>query len=314
MARVRDFLALCRFPAVFTAVADPIAGAALAGYGGPLPPGILAVSLVSGCIYLFGMVQNDLADVDEDRATGKPRPIPQGRVTVGEATTFARCLAGGGLAVAVAVDVFLIERFALPGQLTLATLALLGAIWLYNRVAKETFFGPLAMGLCRGLNVGLGVAFAAVGTQQVLQRPVPSLGISVATGMLGMTLYIAGVTAFASREEGVSDRGGLLRSWMLSLVGLSLLLIATLTVYRSYADIKAIGLFVMIAVAGSYRVAAAVRDPSPPTVGRTVGSLILLIIVIDAAVVVGATGDEMASLGLVLLSIPAIALRRIRIT
>lgn len=146
-----DFLRLLRLPGVFTALADILAGffiIKLSGLDfervGTLPYMLGA----SACLYLGGMVWNDLFDVDEDALMRPSRPLPSGRLRMTTAFITGIILSTAGVLLAMAGG--------LPAFFTAAGLLLL--IFLYNGVLKKlAFFGPLAMGGCRGLNLFLGM-------------------------------------------------------------------------------------------------------------------------------------------------------------
>lgn len=146
-----DFLRLLRLPGVFTALADILAGffiIKLSGLDfervGTLPYMLGA----SACLYLGGMVWNDLFDVDEDALLRPSRPLPSGRLRMTTAFITGMILSTAGLLLAMAGG--------LPAFLTAAALLLL--IFFYDSVLKKlALFGPFAMGGCRGLNLFLGM-------------------------------------------------------------------------------------------------------------------------------------------------------------
>ena len=118
---------------------------------------------------MFGLADNDIVGAASD----KGRPIPDGEVSM-QAAKVARlaCLALGLLAV--------------PACGAVAALALVAVIVAYNRTKL-----PALMGLCRGLNVVVGV-LAAV-------SPISVCAVSAAVA--AWTGYIAGVTQYSKGEE-----------------------------------------------------------------------------------------------------------------
>ena len=89
-----SYLRLMRLPNVTTAWADIVAGylivqMAFSGGDWTAFPFLL---LASSCLYLSGMVFNDIADREEDALERPDRPIPSGAVRLKSA---ARC--GSGL-------------------------------------------------------------------------------------------------------------------------------------------------------------------------------------------------------------------------
>ena len=86
----RGYLELVRPANVATALADVLAGYAVAGLGNPRALGWLLLS--TACLYAGGVVLNDVFDRDIDRAERPERPIPSGRVSARAAASL-----GGGL-------------------------------------------------------------------------------------------------------------------------------------------------------------------------------------------------------------------------
>ena len=118
---------------------------------------------------MFGLADNDIVGATSD--TG--RPIPDGDVSM-RAAKVARfaCLALGLLAV--------------PVHGVVAALSLVAVIVAYNRTKR-----PLLMGLCRGLNVVLGVPAAI--------PPIAACAVSAAVA--AWAGYIAAVTQYSKGEE-----------------------------------------------------------------------------------------------------------------
>ncbi|MEM9932101.1 MAG: UbiA-like protein EboC [Bacteroidota bacterium] len=107
-------------------------------------------------LYGGGVVMNDVFDVELDRVERPERPLPAGIVSVQVATLFGLVLIGGGILAAFQVS-------SLSGILAIITGA---CALLYDGWGKhQDVWGPINMGLCRGLNVLLGVSIipSAVG-------------------------------------------------------------------------------------------------------------------------------------------------------
>ena len=74
---LRTWLQLFRAPNLFTVPGDPLAGYVLASYGALESDVFFAVG-ASVCFYAAGLLDNDLADLAEDRAERPARPLPSG--------------------------------------------------------------------------------------------------------------------------------------------------------------------------------------------------------------------------------------------
>jgi hypothetical protein len=145
---------LVRAPAALTVLGDTVAGAAAAGI--PLRGRRLALPLASVSLYWAGMALNDWADRRLDAVERPERPIPSGAVTESQALAVAGTLTVAGLGLA-----------AYGGGLRVA-LPLAGAVWAYDLALKSTVAGPVAMALCRGLDVMLGATGARAGLPAAL--------------------------------------------------------------------------------------------------------------------------------------------------
>jgi 4-hydroxybenzoate polyprenyltransferase len=205
MAEARGWLELIRLPAVFTAPADVLAGAALTGAlastaDTPLTAARLAGAvLASVAVYAAGMAANDYCDARIDAAERPHRPIPSGRVTQAQVLRFVVTLQLLAVLIAGVVSVA-------TGAAALATV---GLTWLYNGILKDSPVGPLSMGACRYGNALIGACAVA--------WPVPpqAWGAPLAT-----LLYVAAVTAVSRFEVG-GGRGGAYRTAVAILVALS---------------------------------------------------------------------------------------------
>jgi 4-hydroxybenzoate polyprenyltransferase len=113
--------------------------------------GITILCLVASSVLLYagGVVLNDVFDAQLDAVERPERTIPQGIVTLPEAIVWGVLLLLSGV-------VFAFMATLLSG---LIAMALAGAILLYDGYAKKFgFLGPLTMGVCRGLNLLLGLS------------------------------------------------------------------------------------------------------------------------------------------------------------
>lgn len=149
---VRALLSLTRPANLVTAIADVLAGMAIAGYfalynPAPAPVGWLALATV--CLYGGGVVFNDVFDAELDAVERPERPIPSGVVTMRLAT-----LLGTGLLLVGISASLMVNQIAGFLAIGIATASLV-----YDRFGKHhNWLGPINMGLCRGLNLLLGVS------------------------------------------------------------------------------------------------------------------------------------------------------------
>ena len=189
--RYSPWLRLIRLPNLLTVPGDPVAGFLLACVGGGLRPvATLALAAAAGaslCLYAFGLILNDLMDLETDQRERPRRPLPAGEITVPQARMAAIAMALSGLNLALVAG--------RPALYTAAALA--GVIVLYNAGLKRLpVAGLCAMGLCRGLSLLLG-AVAACG--DLLVSPTTAAA-PVFFAAAGLTLYVISFSAVAKRE------------------------------------------------------------------------------------------------------------------
>lgn len=267
------------FVAVALAPHSPAAG---------VPVGIVSLLIcTSGCLYLAGMVWNDYFDRDKDAEQRPARPIPSRRVPESAAQWIGSQLIVVGLVAAFTAAYFVGWRSGI------LALALAAAVLSYDGLLKETWLGPINMGLCRMLNVLLGMCVIADPWHQTHYLVAAGIGI-----------YIVGVTGFARTEAVVSNRFMLLAGALVMLAGLGTLAYFPNLVPKSYVSgrLETWYLFwIVLAAQISWRCLRAVADPRPPMVQTAVKTCLLSLIVLDAAITYAVQGWQGAILILGLL-------------
>lgn len=313
------YLQLLRLPTVFTAMADIALGFVLThrfiygpivvadnamleqtiGWNQPAQfAGLLAASC---CLYLSGMVFNDVFDRKQDAAERPGRPIPSGRVSIRSAVILGTVLMLAGTTAAAMVS-FVSLQVAL-----LLVVAILG----YDSILKRTPLGPLAMGSCRFLNVMLGASVQSSWMPGLLSQPQLSAAI-------GLGIFITGVTLFARTEARVSSR------WQLSLAQLIMncgfvILVSLILTWRINSPVQVpLAMLVVVAFTVNRRAIEALRNPSPALVQAGIKVMLLSLVVIDSTLVFwflntpdGASYGAMHALATSALVIPAMLLGRV---
>jgi len=296
--KLQAYLELLRLPNVFTAMADVLMGGWLAAAvaGTTLPKGVAALLVgSSSCLYLAGMVWNDYFDRAKDLQERPARPIPSRRVPESAAQWLGSELIILGVAAALAASYFAGWRAGL------IALALAAAVLTYDGLLKSTWLGPLNMGLCRALNVLLGMSAIAA--------PWQSVHYTVAAGI---GLYIVGVTWFARTEALVSSRAALLASTLVMWAG-----IATLAWFPNLLTGGIVSgnmrtwyfFWLLLGAQIGWRCLRAVWDPRPVHVQLAVKNCLFSLIIFDAAVTMAVQGWQPA-IFILLLLIPTMFLGR----
>ena len=168
---LKPWFRLVRLPNLLTVPGDTAAGFLLASAAlGALPPlgTAFAAAGATLCLYVFGLILNDIVDVADDARERPERPLPSGAISVPQARMAAIAMALSGLNLALTAG-----RLALYAAAVLAAL-----IILYNGGAKRIpVVGVLTMGLCRGTSLVLGALVLGMPASacQWLRRAKPCL-------------------------------------------------------------------------------------------------------------------------------------------
>jgi 4-hydroxybenzoate polyprenyltransferase len=267
---LRAYLELLRPANVVTALADVLAGFAIAGlrHREDLPWLLLA----SCCLYAGGVVLNDVFDRDLDRIERPERPIPSGRVSTRSAATL-----GGGLLAAGVISGAVASLTAGGVALAIAMTVLLYDAW----GKRQAPIAPLNMALCRALNLMLGVA--AVPAALSSAWPIAAVPL----------LYIYAITVLSRGEV----HGGSGRTASTALIILVVAIGALLMVIVRTGDLTIPAL--VLAAALSWRVVpafvAAQRRPTPAAIRTAVKRGILSLVVLDAAIAAAFAGPMYAA-------------------
>ncbi len=294
MSRTLDYARLVRLPNVFTALADICLGFVVTLTVGETNRlerfGLLL--LASACLYMAGMVWNDYFDIEQDRRERPFRPLASGRVALSMGFALGCLQLAAGLAAALGADLLRpdtsFRSLILAGCLTAAILA-------YDGVFKRTWAGPIFMGLCRFLNILLGLSI-------VSQAPNWGWLLAVVVG-----LYVAGVTWFARTEaQERSSVQSLKGAAVVMLMGVLLSLAAPILVERSASDAAAPAVLFPYLLAGfivviGWPVMRAIAAPVPQRVQSAVKRAVLGLVLLDAVLATSVVGVVGLLIGLLVL-------------
>jgi len=255
----RPYLELLRPANVVTAIADVLAGYAVAGHGEPgMLPWLLGATIG---LYAGGVVLNDFFDREIDAVERPERPIPSGRVSARGAGVL------GGMLLVLGV-LSASQATALAGSVAMA---IASCVFLYDaRAKRHPFAGPLCMGTCRGLNLLLGIS-----ANDAALRAYWPLGVL-------SVIYIAAVTT-VSRGEVHGGRTGVATFALISLgaVLLGLLSVAARSTSGRFAAIVVVAVLAYRVLPAYWRVR---RNPEPAVIRRAVRTGVLSLVLLDAAI------------------------------
>ena len=255
-----------------TALADVIAGSALAAIATgkmPLEPLLIAASLG---IYHGSMALNDWADFEEDSVERPSRPLPSGKISPKIALGAACGLILGGVALA-----WILKPALGIWMAGIASLAVGYNIWLRGRLS-----GPLSLGLCRSMHLAAPLVLSA---QAHLSEYAP---IFIAYG-----LYVFTLSSLARLETRSIEQ--LKRTPAALLLLCSALFATSLFFTASPMDSLRGGVSVGLSILGSLALASKAFPLTPWSPGRVqaaVGLSLRLLLVFTAAVALGSTAPQ----------------------
>jgi 4-hydroxybenzoate polyprenyltransferase len=255
---LRPYLELLRPANVVTALADVLAGYGVAGLQNRAAlPWLLGST---ACLYAGGVVLNDVFDRELDRRERPERPIPSGRVAPATAAAL-----GAGL---LAAGTLLAFRATPTAGVVAGVIALL--VVAYDGWGKRHAIGPVNMGLCRALNLLLGVA--AVPAALTSSWPLALIPL----------LYICAVTTLSRGEvHGGRSGAGTVALVFLTIAWLGLAWVAVRSAGHA-------GPALLLVAALAWRVAPpfwrARQTPAPAFVRIAVQRGVLSLVLVDATI------------------------------
>lgn len=284
------WLQLMRFPAVFTAWCDVWLGWTIITGELSLDWRLILLTVTSSAMYLSGMVFNDWFDRKLDAIERPERPIPSGKISPASAARLGTALIGGGLVVSALI----------PGGALFIACLLAASILLYDGFLKQTWAGPLGMGVCRFLNVLLGGAICGE----------LSVWLELCVVAAGLAIYIIGVTVFA-RQEGLHiDRRGLLGGLLLCGIGIGWLIYQ---VWRrdssAWTPLSSL-LLIYVLLSLNVRALPVLVQPDSNKVQGIVRLMLLHYVMLCATLILGITHDARQALLTASLVFPPWLLRR----
>jgi len=262
---IHDFFRLLRPANIITSIADVLAGIAIAGYLQTvavqqmkcLPLFLLSAS--SACLYAGGIIFNDVFDYKTDQVERPERVLPKGDLSSGFAIWAGIFFLGAGILFA-----FLYSN--LSGLI--ASLIAIAAL-VYDRYGKHLkIMGPLNMGICRGLNLLLGLSIISSALQY--------------WALLGLVpvCYIYAITMISRGEVSGSNRSTLYIALFLYFAVISSMLYVLST--RGW-HLLSLVFILSFAYMVSRPVFTAIFKPIGKNIGLAVKAGILGLIIMDAA-------------------------------
>lgn len=250
---------------IVTSVADVLAGAAIAGVMSNDPliedhlPAVGLLCISTACLYGGGVVFNDVFDAEIDRVERPERAIPSGIISVAQASVLGTVLLFAGMAAAAACG-FITAIMALA--ITIFALQ-------YNRLTKHhPFFGPFSMGICRGLNLLLGISVLSSALNQWYFLVIVPL------------LYIFSITMISRGEVYGGKKRNLYIAAMLYGIVALILLYFSVSYHKLPQTIIFLALFLWMIFRPLFK---AINDPVAKNISASVKAGVISLILMDAA-------------------------------
>jgi 4-hydroxybenzoate polyprenyltransferase len=264
--KIMGFARLARPANLPTAAADILAGAAIADFFS-INNDFVAITddasklillvVSSICLYAGGVVFNDVFDAKLDAVERPERAIPSGVVSLRQALLWGSLLILVGLILAFNVTL-------LSG---IIALVLAASIFSYDAFFKHNvFFGPLNMGICRGLNLMLGMSIiGAITTWWVAIIPV---------------LYIFAITLISRGEVHGNNKNHIIKAAVMYIVVVVLLTLA-IGIYTTNLQ-WALPFLILFIILIFRPLLKAYRINSPEHIKKSVIAGVVSLVVLDA--------------------------------
>lgn len=270
---------------IVTSVADVLAGIAISGYlanenfSATYISSILLLSISTIGLYGGGVVFNDVFDAELDKIERPERPVPSGIISKGEASLLGIILFVIGIIAAVIVSM-------LSG---LIAISIIIAALVYDKWSKHNAFaGPFNMGLCRGLNLLLGISIV-----------IPGVSAWWFVAIIPI-IYIAAITMISRGEVHGGSKTALYSAALFyCIVIAAILFLSTGRDMIWWAIIFLIPFACMI----FYALVKAIRLPAPQNIGKAVRAGVIALIVMDASMAAAFGSISLAFLIILLLPV-----------
>jgi 4-hydroxybenzoate polyprenyltransferase len=261
--QLTGYLRLMRPANIVTAIADVLAGFTIANaldlFSATDSSSLVFLIISTAFLYGGGVVLNDVFDAELDKIERPERPIPSGLIKKSSAAIFGTLLLLIGIASAFLAGVT-------PGFIALA-IAIAAVV--YDKWNKHhPFFGPLNMGICRGLNLILGMS---IDNETVL------LFWRFA---LVPVIYIFAITMISRGEV----HGGSKKTLYVAAILYTLVIFTILA--ASLLDenlILTFPLILLFAIMIFRPLGKAMSHPDGPSIGKAVKAGVLSLIIMDAS-------------------------------
>ncbi len=250
---------------IVTSVSDVLAGIAISGFlvntnfssDDIFPAILLCISTIG--LYGGGVVFNDVFDAALDKIERPERPIPKGIVTITEAA-----ILGSALLLAGMITAAFVSKLSCLLAVSISIAALI-----YNKWSKHhVWAGPLNMGLCRGLNLLLGISIVISSISEWWFLAIIPV------------IYIAAITMISRGEVHGGSKRTLYVAGLLYCIVIAAILLLSHTKGMLWRTIIFLLPFAWMIFTALIK---AIRTPAPQNIGKAVKAGVIALILMNAA-------------------------------
>jgi 4-hydroxybenzoate polyprenyltransferase len=309
---LRQYLLLVRLPNIFTAPSN-----VLTGYVAAVVPAANAdalqlslLMLSSTLLYIAGIVFNDYFDIGLDKRERPYRPLPSGSIST-------------KIALLIAI-ISLISANILAFTASMSSLAVCIFVSVmvigYDYRLKNTFFGPIAMGVIRSLNIILGASPALFVILIPYNHTNANSYHMILTRIIFVSLtlfvYVLAISLLSRKEvvAGEEREGKQSDTQTRQIIIISFLLVLAIVLSTSFAvflGLFKMNLFVSLVLFSAIMVITFKQTNyhNSLTIQNAIRYMVISIIVLDSIFITGFTGSYYGLLTLIL-ALPSIFLAR----
>jgi 4-hydroxybenzoate polyprenyltransferase len=306
---LRQYLILVRLPNVFTAPSNVLTGylAAVVPAANADALQLFLLLLSSILLYIAGTVFNDYFDIELDKRERPYRPLPSGGITKKVALLIA------------IISLISANILAFTASMSSLAVCIIMSVMVigYDYKLKNTFFGPIAMGIIRSLNIVLG----ASPTLFVILIPYNHTNANFILARiifvsLSLFVYVMAISLLSRKEvvtgEELEGKHSYTQTRQIIIISFLLVLAVILSIsFAVFFGIFKMNLFVSFVLFSAIMVITFKQTNyhNSLTIQNAIKHMVISIIVLDSIFITGLTGSYYGLLTLIL-ALPSIFLAR----
>jgi len=306
---LRQYLILVRLPNVFTAPSNVLTGylAAVVPAANADALQLFLLLLSSILLYIAGTVFNDYFDIELDKRERPYRPLRSGGITKKVALLIA------------IISLISANILAFTASMSSLAVCIIMSVMVigYDYKLKNTFFGPIAMGIIRSLNIILG----ASPTLFVILIPYNHTNANfilarIIIVSLSLFVYVMAISLLSRKEvvtgEELEGKHSYTQTRQIIIISFLLVLAVILSIlFAVFLGIFKMNLFLSLVLFSAIMVITFKQTNyhNSLTIQNAIKHMVISIIVLDSIFITGLTGSYYGLLTLIL-ALPSIFLAR----